>query len=64
MNGPLGERIWTSRVSEELWALRPIDEEAFRTAVRNHFALGHPSFRVIRAAYPYIYIQDERGMNR
>ncbi len=64
MNGPMGERIWMSMISERLWALRPVDEEAFKTAVREYYAIAHPGFRVIRAAYPHIYIQDERGLYR
>ncbi|WP_249901788.1 hypothetical protein [Paenibacillus sp. PK3_47] len=53
-----------SMISERLWAMRPVDEEAFKTAVREYYAIAHPGFRVIRAAYPYIYIQDERGLYR
>lgn len=61
MNGPLGERIWKSMISERLWALRTVDEAAFKKAVRAYYAIAHPGFRVVRAAYPFIYIQDERG---
>lgn len=61
MNGPLGEWIWKSMISERLWALRTVDEAAFKKAVRAYYAIAHPGFRVVRAAYPFIYIQDERG---
>lgn len=64
MNGPLGERIWKSMIGERLWALRPVDEEAFKREVRDYYARGNPGFRVIKAAYPYIYIQDDRGPER
>ncbi|ASA26338.1 hypothetical protein B9T62_15135 [Paenibacillus donghaensis] len=60
----MGERIWRSMISERVWALKRADEEAFKQAVREHFALGRPGFRVLRAAYPYIYIQDERRHDR
>ncbi|MNC43298.1 hypothetical protein MKX34_17385 [Paenibacillus sp. FSL R5-0636] len=64
MNGSMGERIWKSMISERLWALRSEGDEAFKQAVRAYYAIAHPGYRVIRAAYPYIYIQDERGANQ
>ncbi|AKG37829.1 hypothetical protein VK70_17465 [Paenibacillus durus ATCC 35681] len=56
----MGERIWTSRIGERIWALQH-DEEAFKREVREYFARGHPDFSVIRAKYPHIYIRDDRG---
>ncbi|MDT3426105.1 hypothetical protein J2Z22_001625 [Paenibacillus forsythiae] len=60
MNGPMGERIWTSMIGERIWALWD-DEEAFKREVREYFKRGYPGFSVVRAKYPYIYIQDDRG---
>ncbi|GGF82979.1 hypothetical protein GCM10010912_30110 [Paenibacillus albidus] len=60
MNGPLGERIWVSMISDRIWALKEQDPEAFKQAVKEHFALGQPGFTVIRAKYPHIFIQDDR----
>lgn len=61
MNGPMGERIWTSMIGEHIWALKEHDPEAFKTAVKEYFNRGHPGFTVIRAKYPHIYIRDDRG---
>lgn len=61
MNGPMGERIWTSMISERLWALRSSDPESFKAEVKEYFARGHPGFTVVRAKYPHIYIQDDRN---
>ncbi|QWU17352.1 hypothetical protein SAMN04487895_104264 [Paenibacillus sophorae] len=62
MNGDeLGGRVWKSMIGEHIWALMESDQEAFKTAVKEYFARGHPDFTVIRAKYPHIYIRDDRG---
>ncbi|KUP22374.1 hypothetical protein AWJ19_27535 [Paenibacillus sp. DMB5] len=64
MNGPMGERIWKSMIAEHVWQLRSSDPDAFKEAVKAHFARGHPGFTVIRAKYPHIYIQDDRASKK
>ncbi|MFF2909968.1 hypothetical protein [Paenibacillus sp. NPDC057934] len=64
MNGPMGERIWTSMIADHIWELRSTDPEAFKMRVKEYFARGHPGFTVIRAKYPHIYIQDDRASNK
>lgn len=49
-----------SMVGERIWALKPVDSEAFAQELEAYFARGYPGFRVVSHDYPYIFLNDER----
>lgn len=49
-----------SMVGDRIWALKPVDSEAFAKELEAYFARGYPGFRVISHEYPFIFLCDER----
>lgn len=49
-----------SMVGERIWALKPVDLEAFAKELEAYFARGYPGFTVISHDYPFIFLSDER----
>ncbi|CAM3709294.1 hypothetical protein COLU111180_04300 [Cohnella lubricantis] len=56
-----GQPLLRSGIADHVWRLKETDPEAFRAKVIAYFALCYPGWRVVRAQYPTIYLQDERG---
>lgn len=61
MNSLVNDKPLTkSMVGERIWALKPVDPEAFAQELEAYFARGYPGFRVISHNYPFIILSDER----
>lgn len=56
----INNKLMKSMISERIWQLYQTDPDAFRAAVREHFARGYPGWTVVRAKYPFIYLRDDR----
>ncbi|MDB4868276.1 MAG: hypothetical protein JWR03_2609 [Cohnella sp.] len=57
----LGRPLLRSGISDEVWRLKDTDPESFKARVKAYFALCYPGWRVVRAQYPDIFLQDDRS---
>jgi hypothetical protein len=56
-----GRPLLRSGVSDKTWALLKTDKAAFGRELRRYFAIAYPGWTVVRAKYPIVFLQDDRG---
>jgi hypothetical protein len=55
-----GVPLLRSGIADHVWRIKETDPDTFKARVRRYFALAYPGWRVVRAQYPIIFLQDER----
>jgi hypothetical protein len=59
-----GRPLLQSRIADHVWRIKDKDPEEFKARVKAYFALAYPGWRVVRAQYPAIFLQEERRQEK